>query len=138
MGEWFSQCQLIMKANTGIDLETFYALLRNVTLLRSKTLGLARPLKSEHSTSLQQASVPASCDHHHQLINKMLARVRDNIDKLDDLQPVIDMCSLLPVLVDFYKHLHTQIAQEAILLSKQVQQLLFQIIHALTHLLDSC
>lgn len=135
--EWFSQCQLIMKANTGIDLATFYALLRNVAQLRGKALSLAQLLKFGHDTSLKQEKFAASCDNHHQLINKVLTKARDNINKFDDLQPVVDICSLLPVLVDFHKLLHTQIAQEAILLSKEIQQLLFQVVCALTHLLEN-
>jgi len=131
--EWLEHCQIIMKANTGINYIEFFALISNVVHLRLQTLknsGFSFSCSSENS--IEDCSKKSSCN----LLKKLL----ENVESLKSdfpLYVITDLSAILKVLddlLDVIKDLMKDekiIKNNCILSYKEVTSLYISVYHTL-------
>jgi len=108
--EWVEQCQIIMKANTGMNFFGFFALLQNVVVLRIALL----KNHEELNINVKSESVPVSdftdYDKRIVFVQTLIRGFQNNLDdsfkftsknlEKNCLKAIIDLVAILKVLSD--------------------------------------
>ena len=120
--EWIEQCQTLMRANTGLNLHDFFAVLKNILKLRESSLALkiSDMEKSTFSQKLicafddsEKPAIPEGTDVTVEKLLSMFSILSNAINKICESNnsehetvpyEIIDLCFMIPVLIDMHNY----------------------------------